>query len=115
MPRSSSQSLGNEAGVDCEQVDGNGTVIKLRGVLLRDGVLPLLKQLASCLRKGQGDITLDLDQVTAMDSAGLALLVEVVRQGRDLGRLVHVVALPEQIKPLATLTGLDQILQTETS
>jgi anti-anti-sigma factor len=50
-----------------------------------------------------------------MDSAGLALLVEVVRQGRDLGRLVHVVALPEQIKPLATLTGLDQILQTETS
>ena len=98
----------------CE-VSTDGAVIRLRGTLLRDAVLPLLRQLTPMLRKGQGDVMLDLDQVTTMDSAGLALLVEVVRQGRDVGRMVHVSALPEQIKPLAVLTGLDQILLTETS
>jgi phospholipid transport system transporter-binding protein len=98
----------------CEASE-DGAVIRLRGTLLRDAVLPLLRQLTPMLRKGQGDVMLDLDQVTTMDSAGLALLVEVVRQGRDMGRMVHVSALPEQIRPLAVLTGLGRILLTETS
>lgn len=110
--------VGNNTGDDgapAYEVSDDGAVIKLRGTLLRDAVLPLVRQLAPMLRKGQGDVMLDLDQVTTMDSAGLALLVEVVRQGRDMGRMVHVSALPEQIRPLAVLTGLDQILLTETS
>lgn len=88
-------------------------MIKLRGLLQRDAVMPLLGQLMPCLRRGQGEVTLDLSQVTTMDSAGLALLVEMIRQGRDVGRMVHVAALPEQIKPMAVLTGLDQILLPE--
>lgn len=93
--------------------DQDGAVIKLRGVLQRDAVMPLLSQLLPCLRRGQGEVTLDLSQVTAMDSAGLALLVEMIRQGRAMGRMVHVTALPQQIKPMVVLTGLDQILMPE--
>lgn len=59
---------------------------------------------------GSRDITLDLCNVTRTDSAGLALLVEWLRQARRQNVRIQVINMPVQMHSIARMSKLDGIL-----
>ena len=59
---------------------------------------------------GQGPLELDLSAVTRVDSAGLALLLELARDARAAGRELRCSHAPEQLRRLAEFFGLTQVL-----
>ena len=59
---------------------------------------------------GQGPLELDLSGVTRVDSAGLALLLELARAARKAGRDLRCTRAPEQLRRLAEFFGLTQVL-----
>lgn len=59
---------------------------------------------------GQASVTVDLAAVTRVDSAGLALLLEWLRQGRAAGRSTRFTGLPDKLLAIARLAGVDALL-----
>ncbi|MDX9766411.1 MAG: STAS domain-containing protein [Ectothiorhodospiraceae bacterium] len=57
-----------------------------------------------------GEVVLDLSGVTRADSAGVALLVEWLRQARAAGVTLRYAGLPPQMRSLIDLSDLDDIL-----
>ncbi|WP_024304476.1 lipid asymmetry maintenance protein MlaB [Pseudogulbenkiania sp. MAI-1] len=53
---------------------------------------------------------LDLSGVTGADSAALALLLELLRHGRERGNALRLGPLPPTLASLARLYGLDELL-----
>lgn len=70
---------------------------------LLDGVRP---QLAA----GEGPVEVDLSGVTRVDSAGLALLLELTRTARKAGRELRCTHAPEKLRRLADFFGLTPLL-----
>ncbi|MEZ5565813.1 MAG: STAS domain-containing protein [Gammaproteobacteria bacterium] len=56
------------------------------------------------------DVTIDLGETTAVDSAGLALLLEWLRQARLAKQKLRFVALPEKLLAIARLSGVEGLL-----
>jgi len=59
---------------------------------------------------GQGAITVDLKGVVRSDSAGLALLVEWLRESEMAGNTINFVNVPAQLLSIARVCGLQDIL-----
>lgn len=62
------------------------------------------------LLAGAGPLELDLSGVSRADSAGLALLVAWTREAHRRGRALRLTGMPEQMRGLARLSGLDGLL-----
>lgn len=58
--------------------------------------------------KAQGSICIDLKAVNAADSAGLALMIEWIKQCTNQGIKLSFKNIPSQILALAKLSGLDK-------
>lgn len=58
----------------------------------------------------QADVTINLHEVTSVDSAGLALLLEWLRQARANGRAVRFLGIPEKLLAIARLSGVEALL-----
>ena len=54
------------------------------------------------------NITLDLSKVSSTDSAGLALMIEWLKQCRHQRVQLHFKNIPEQLRHLAQLSGFDK-------
>jgi len=64
-----------------------------------------------CARfSGRNDLDIDLSQVERSDSAGLALLVECLRQAHQSGKTLRFFNIPAQMLAIARVSSLDQIL-----
>jgi phospholipid transport system transporter-binding protein len=61
---------------------------------------------------GSPAISIDLGEVTRVDSAGLALLLEWLRWGSAEGRTIRFKALPEKLLAIARLSGVEEMLVT---
>jgi phospholipid transport system transporter-binding protein len=59
------------------------------------------------------EITLDLSQVTEVDSTAVSLLLEWRRAARRHGRRIAYVNLPENLKSLAALYGVTELIEGE--
>lgn len=55
------------------------------------------------------DITIDMGQISKADSAGLALMVEWLRLGRETGSALRFVNIPEQLRRLIRVSGLENL------
>ncbi len=89
-------------------------------VARRDGVLevggrmtfqtvPELAQRSAALFNGDATtLTLDLSKVSLADSAGLALMLEWMKQARLAKRDIKFLNLPDQVKRLIRVSGLNQ-------
>jgi phospholipid transport system transporter-binding protein len=60
---------------------------------------------------GTDAVTVNLSGVTRVDSAGLALLLEWLRQARSERRAIQFTALPDKLLAIARLSGVDGLLQ----
>jgi phospholipid transport system transporter-binding protein len=58
-------------------------------------------------------ISIDLAGVTRSDSAGLALLVEWLREAERLGKTIAFLNMPAQMKSIARVCGLGEVLQSD--
>lgn len=58
-------------------------------------------------------LTLDLSAVTRTDSAGLALLIEWMRQARQHQQSIIFSHVPAQLQAVAKVVGLDVLLPTQ--
>ena len=81
----------------------------LQGPLTFDTVPDVLGDSRSWLKKG-AEVTIDLQQVSKADSAGLALLIEWLRLARLSNCKVHFINFPPQFRSLIYVTGLQQAL-----
>lgn len=87
---------------------GNGQV-KISGDLTFETVSGLRERGAEVLQ-GDADVTLDLNEVTRADSAGLALMVEWLKQAKRKDASLQVVNMPDQMLAIARMSKLDSIL-----
>ncbi|PWV61806.1 STAS domain-containing protein [Plasticicumulans acidivorans] len=79
------------------------------GELLLSTVAGLWPQARESWRSGSC-VEVDLSGVTHADSAGVALLVEWLREARAAGCEVRFVAMPEQMRAIAVVSDLDELL-----
>jgi len=87
---------------------GNGLWL-LEGELGFASVPAVLESSAEGLTDSR-EIQVDLKGVTRADSAGLALLVEWLRESERAGNVITFTNVPEQLLAIARLCGLDEIL-----
>lgn len=59
---------------------------------------------------GDGEVAVDLSGVGRVDSAGVALLLEWVREARAHGRALVFRGMPAQLLAIARVSGVDTIL-----
>jgi phospholipid transport system transporter-binding protein len=62
---------------------------------------------------GKHQVTVDLKGVTRADSAGLALLVEWLRESEIAGNTIKFVNVPAQLLSIARVCGLEEILSLD--
>jgi len=72
--------------------------------------VPGVLEKAGSLLTGGEKIEMDLKGVTRVDSAGLALLVEWLREAERAGKSISFVNVPVQLMSIARISGLDAIL-----
>ncbi|MAZ44567.1 MAG: anti-anti-sigma factor [Legionellales bacterium] len=84
-------------------------VISISGPLDRHTVKSAYEK-ANVYFNGSQKITIDLTDVARTDSAGLALLLAWVRRSRTQEVTLTFINLPEKMKELGRVSGLDQIL-----
>lgn len=93
------------------QVQFNGEVLQVSGELNLKTVPDALAQFESLPLNSVQSVQIDLEGVTRSDSAGVALLIEYIRQLR-LGNIsVTVSHLPAQMQEMAELSGLIPLLE----
>ena len=83
--------------------------LELCGDLNFDTVPGLWRDCARCF-SGQDKLDIDLAGVERADSAGVALLVECMRQAHQSGKTIRFFNMPAQMLALARVSGLDQVL-----
>lgn len=62
-----------------------------------------------------GTVTIDLSAVTRVDSAGLALLLEWLRDSRHKNCRLRFTNIPEQLNSLMEVTGLDDVIASDSA
>ena len=83
----------------------------IEGELNNQTVPDISKQLHTLISAVEGkNITLDLALVSRSDSAGVALLVEVMQLAKSANLTLLFTNLPQQMKDIAGLSGLLEIL-----
>lgn len=91
-----------------QQSDGNFVI---EGELNMQTVPAVSQQLKNILPKSNGQtFTLDLAAVTRSDSAGVALLVEMMQIAKAANQTLLFSNLPGQMKDIAGVSGLLEIL-----
>jgi phospholipid transport system transporter-binding protein len=88
--------------------DDNGR-LRLYGELSFASV-PALSAQWPAITSGQAALEIDLSDVQRSDSAGLALLVDCLRQAQQTGQVVRFFNIPAQMLAIARVSGLDQVL-----
>ena len=84
--------------------------LALSGVLNVATVTSLWEQSKSLLMRAPTPLCIDLKDVSASDSAGVALLIAWVRYLRAQKKTLQFVHLPEQMRAIMHVSGLDTIL-----
>ena len=83
----------------------------IEGELNNQTVPDISKQLLTLIPAVEGkNITLDLALVSRSDSAGVALLVEVMQLAKSANLTLLFSNLPQQMKDIASISGLLDIL-----
>ena len=94
-------------------VHGDGvTVVELTGEIDVDTAPGMRTALDAALKTGV-PIVIDMDGVTFMDTTGIAVLVSVNLRAMRIGTSVALRAVPDRIRNLLGLLGLEAVLAIE--
>lgn len=82
----------------------------LRGDLTFAHVPGLVSRSSAWLSDGRENITIDMASVTRVDSAGLALMLEWMKQARQAGMQMHFDNIPSHLSDLIRVSGLSDVI-----
>jgi len=88
-----------------EQHDGS---YALHGELSFAAVPALVTQSRVWLAAGEDSVTIDMAGVGRADSAGLALMLEWMKQAGRSGQQIHFINIPDQLNSLIRVSGLTE-------
>ncbi|MBZ5757887.1 STAS domain-containing protein [Pseudomonas sp. S5(2021)] len=88
---------------------GNGE-LRLSGELDHRSGAALREQGRALIRASSGGVRLDCSGVERSNSVGLSLLLSFMRDARAGGQAMQVVGLPQEMRDIAKVSGLDEIL-----
>jgi phospholipid transport system transporter-binding protein len=91
------------------RIEGEQGAFRIVGRLSFETV-PDLQRRSSVLFADATDIDVDLERVERADSAGLALIIGWLREARWRGASLTLHNIPEQMRALARLSGLEDLL-----
>ena len=97
---------GAQAGEVTWAEDATGPLLRFRGVIDREAV----RRFRRLVPPASWPSRADLAEVTAIDAAGLELLVHLARKPRRRGGELEVVALPARLRPVLAKAGLSALL-----
>ncbi len=83
--------------------------ISLKGMLTFKSVTTIKQAIVRWLEKREG-VTIGLSGVRYSDSSGLALLMEWLRYAKQQNKTLNFVDMPEQMRAIAQVTDLSNIL-----
>jgi len=91
-------------------------IYAIDGELNMQTVPSVSKQLPELISQIEGkSLTLDLASVSRSDSAGVALMVEAMQLAKAFNLSLHLSNLPQQMKDIAGVSGLLDILPVQQS
>ena len=85
--------------------------VSLIGELDDAGGKAARRQLARVIHSGKHNLTIDLDRVDVLESAGLAALIATLRLARDRGGSIHVQTSNQDYRRVLELTGLSRVFR----
>lgn len=88
----------------------NGQQFVIKGELNMQTVPALAETARSLLTQLNGEVQVDLSEVSRADSAGLALLIDLQRTARQQQCGIRFLHLPDQLSQILHLSELDDIL-----
>ncbi len=94
---------------DASITDNGQGRLAIHGDLSFTSVPAVLAQWQS-LDGGRSGLDIDLGDVQRSDSAGLALLVECLREAQQTGKNIRFFNIPAQMLDMARVSGLDELL-----
>ena len=94
---------------DATLIDNGAGNWLLQGELGFDSVAGVLRH-SGAMMTGVARLEVDLRDVSRADSAGLALLVEWLRESEYAGNEIAFINVPDQLLSIARVCGLDEIL-----
>jgi len=86
--------------------DVTGPLLRFSGSVDREAV----RSFRRLVPPGSWPPRVDLSEVTAIDSAGLELLVHLARKPRRVGGELEVLGVPDGLRPALTRAGLTALL-----
>ena len=86
--------------------DATGPLLQFRGTVDRDAV----RRFRRAVPPASWPPRIDLSAVTALDAAGLELLVHLARKPRRAGNELEVIAVPAELRPALTRAGLGSLV-----
>jgi len=86
-------------------------LVALQGELRMASVATARRHLLQLARKGPKILVIDLAGVSTIDTAGIAILVEVLRAMHACGGKLRLTGLVDQVRRMVELTSLDQVLE----
>lgn len=92
------------------QIKQKDNCLVLSGELDHDGVSQALKASRRWLASGSGPLQVELSGISRCESAGIALLLEWLRQARRHDRTVEFLHPPEQMRVLLKFFDLERVL-----
>jgi len=97
--------------VQLQQAGDDG--LRLSGELNMASVAGMVDALRAPLAKTSGVLRIDLAEVTRSDSAGLALMLEWLREARERKVELRFINLPPQLRAIAEVSDLLPLLPLE--
>ncbi|HEX4377214.1 MAG TPA: STAS domain-containing protein [Steroidobacteraceae bacterium] len=91
-------------------VEASPGVYRVEGPLTFASVPSLQANGARLVRSATGALTFDLHSVSAIDSAGLALLIDWLAEAKALSRSLKYDQLPETLVALARLSDVEELI-----
>jgi phospholipid transport system transporter-binding protein len=83
-------------------------VVEVSGRMTFQTVPEFVARGAKFVNGGGVSLTIDMDKVTLVDSAGVALMLEWLAQARAAKRELRFINLHEQLRHLISVSGLDK-------
>ena len=90
--------------------EGAAAVVAGRGEIDAASATALLDAIGAAIARG-GDVELDLQEVTFIDSSGLRAIIEVLRRSQAEGFDFRVTAMSEAVRRVLDLTGTTPLLE----
>jgi anti-sigma B factor antagonist len=93
--------------------DARTAIIEIEGDLDAQGGKRARKTIAAAIEAGRVDVTVNLDRVGFVDSAGLASLISSLRSAREKGGDIRVTTSNERIRRVLEVTALARVFKLQ--